>query len=417
METVDEKVTSKGKPGRPRKNKASTNIPKLGIVSMPTKPSYCLECTIPNPINFKKMSSLFVASNMYDILFIEFNKDNFVMKFKDGSGTTRGRIQYNAKKLIRYYVEQPFKLKIKTSNFKTVSKITKDNYSSLSFIVDNNIKQKLQMILHHPDTDATGITNNNSIDTIYTNDIPFPSDEEYKLGAQYDYGFRISSKHIKNIVSEKKFIENNLTIEYIADGGQTKCNIFTKGNKGAIASDFSIAPENIEYFRDRREVEKKKVIGISVHLSSLRKVPSALSFKDEDTKKDVSMVFRISDELPLHITSIIGDNDIRFDFVVNTIDFSKLSGAEVLGNTAPVISSSSEIPDTKSTHYTAKPKLPPTTSDVDIDSMIQDFKSGLENVTATPTPKAPEPAANSATNAAANKNQKSNLDSFLSMVG
>jgi hypothetical protein len=340
----DTKVKNSRPPGRPKKNQNNNDIKKYGITAQATDPKMFLECTLAHPMYFKKMSTMFTSNSRFDTVFMEFNRENLIIKFKDATMNDRGRIEYDAKQMVRYYVEQPYKIKIKSSHFKCVNKIKKDSYSTISFIINRDCKQKLNVCLEN--TNAGGLNNNNQLDTILSSDEQFPSDSEYKHAQKHDFGFKIDAKAFKDIVSDKKTIENHLIIDYSSDSGITRSVMYTKGEKGAIISEFPTT-NIIEYISDRKEVERKKLIGISVQLKALRKVPTALSFKDENTKKENKLFFKISDILPLHISAVIGEGAIFFDYIIPPIDYnSKLNIGDVT-NGLPSIDNNQPIIDTK----------------------------------------------------------------------
>lgn len=330
-------------PGRPKKNQNNNDIKLYGITPQPSRQNVFLECTMINPMYFKKISNMYTSNTRFDTVFMEFEKDRLVIKFKDVTMNERGRFVFDAKKMVRYFVEQPYKLKVKSSHFKCINKIKKDSYSTISFIIERNCKQKLMICLEN--TNAGGLSNNISVDTILSSDEPFPSDSEYNHPQKHDYGFRIDAKAFKDIVSEKKTIENFLIIDYSSDSGVTKSVMYTKGEKGAVINEFPTT-DLIEYISDKKEVESKKLIGISVQLKALRKIPSALSFKDDVTKKENKLFFKISDILPLHITSNIGDGAILFDYVIPPIDFNKINIGDIT-NGLPSADTNQPIIDTK----------------------------------------------------------------------
>jgi hypothetical protein len=364
----DTKVKSERRPGRPKKIQAANEIQRFGIVKTPSRPNYLLECIIPNPVMFKKFASLFTGAT-YKILHLTFEKDYFTIKFVDVNNFNKGMIRYEAKSLVKYYIEQPFKTQIQAAHFKCTNKIKKDSYSTVSFIVDKNSKQKLQVNLQQ--ASAGGMSNINSLDTIYSSDIPYPTDDEYNINSIYDFGFKLDAKSVKDVVSDKKAVQNNLTIDYNSnDGGDPYCTFHTRGEKGDTISEFPI--NNIEYLRERKEVEKKKIIGISIYLSALRKIPSALTFKDELTKKEVKMFFKISDTLPLKITSTINGGAVLFDYVINKIDYnSSLTNSDVLAV-------QDVKQDTKQDAKTPAPVVLPPHEEFDITAIMNNYQSSTK---------------------------------------
>jgi len=343
-------------PGRPKKNQNNNDIKKYGITFQASRPNVFLECTMIHPMYFKKMATIFTSITRFDTVFMEFEKDKLVIKFKDATMNDRGRIEYDATKMVRYYVEQPYKIKVKSSHFKCVNKIKKDSYSTISFVIEKYCKQKLMICLEN--VHAGGLSNNISVDTILSSEEQFPSDSEYKHAQKHDYGFDIFAKSFKDIVADKKTTENYINIELIHNAGETKAVIYTRGEKGSILNEFPI-DDKIEYISDRKQVEAKKIIGVSIPLKALRKIPAALSFKDETTKKENKLFFRVSDILPLHISSNIGDGEILFDYIIPPIDFNKINIGDVTNglpggdNNQPIIDTKQDIKSSTSTSTSA----------------------------------------------------------------
>ena len=320
--TVAKKTTGKSGrgPGRPRKNKETHKLPKLGIVDNPSNleiydstdhekdpakrakiPNpdlntvYIMEMVYDNPDMWKKIFTALTNMSV-DTVRIRFNLDGIVMIATDHTGKCEIFVEIFGKELSRYYCESPFEISVNQSNLKKIVGTIKTNHVSISCIANPFIKcKKFRMVLHYK-TPKTETWQTYNLDCEQPSEYKGTIFEDLKFEDEYPLQFTFDSKYWKTCVSDWMKFATSIKIEKLPPYPLTFRYTFEnkKGNQ------FMECVEN-EHMNLKCDIDEGDMFAVSVLLHNIKAIANSTVAED--------VIISAHEERKLIFTSLL-DQDI-----------------------------------------------------------------------------------------------------------
>ncbi len=236
--TVKKTTTKSGRgPGRPRKNKETHKLQKLGIVDEPTnleiydpddpekdlskkskipnpdpRTVYIMEMVYDNPDMWKKIFTLLTNMNVETVR-IHFNDDGITIIALDHKQKCEIFVEVFGKELSRYYCDTPFQISVNQESMKKIVGTIKANHVSISFVADEDIKcKKFRTVLHYKTTKTETIQTYN-IDCEHAEKYTGTIFDDLEDEDEYPLKFTFESKYWKTCVADFMKFADTIKIE------------------------------------------------------------------------------------------------------------------------------------------------------------------------------------------------------------
>jgi hypothetical protein len=231
VEGVLGEITSKKKPGRPKKNTNVNPIEISGIQPTPLNPLHDIELIYSNSACLKKIVSLYRSYSCSQV-YVSFS--NGMMEWFAIDHTTKVNVyvDINPKNITRYYCREQVVFSIDRSNLELVFNILNKTTSEVIIILEKTTRSHLLFLVK-----------NNDYDTTEKFDIPISLVNSSVLmkkpdTSTYPISFKISGKHLKERLSNvAKFDTDTISFEKI--GANSPFQITCKDNKVSWAGVFN----------------------------------------------------------------------------------------------------------------------------------------------------------------------------------
>jgi hypothetical protein len=298
--TTTKKTTKSGRgPGRPRKNKETHKLPKLGIVQGPTnvevydpddpekdptkrskipnpdpRTIYVMEMIYDNPDMFKKIFNVLTNLSV-DTVRIQFNQDGITIIAMDHNEHCEIFVEIFGKELSRYYCESPFEISVNQESMKKIVSTIKATHVSISFTADVDIKcKKLRTILHHK-TPKIETWKTFNLDCEQANKYKGTIFEDLKLEDEYPLQFTFDAKYWKTCVGDWMKFTNTIKIEIEPPCPLTFKHTFTnkKGNEAMVCLE-------TDHMNLKCDVEEGDVFAVSVLLHNIKAIANSTVAED-----------------------------------------------------------------------------------------------------------------------------------------
>ncbi len=254
--------------GRPKLIKPQQSVStRKGIVGEPTIPEHSMELIYDQPMNLKKIFTLFKLMDVHDVR-MEFNLRGVVIS---GAGHLEHNfinLNIDSSNLTQYYCRYNMVMAIDQKNMeKVIQKIDK-SYSNIYFITkQDSYMKELHIVLND---DAQGIKEYHTITLLET---PIPDyDNINSLPYQsYPLSFTLPSKYFKKVVGDISRFGKDFTVERRA--GVLLSFLYDSNSK---TIDVNHVFTNADMFKINCSLEKNEFISTTVRIEDIQSLATAL---------------------------------------------------------------------------------------------------------------------------------------------
>ena len=293
--TTKKAATKSGRgPGRPRKNKETHKLPKLGIVKEPTnveifdphdlekdltkrkkipnpdpRTIYVMEMIYDNPGMWKRIFML-LANLSVDTTRIKFEEEGITIIAQDHNEKCEIFVEVFGKELSRYYCEEPFEVSVNQESMKKIVGTIKATHVSIAFAADADIKcKKFRTILHYK-TAKTVTWKTFNLDCEQAPEYEGTIIEDLKLEDEYPVQFTLESKYWKTCVTDWLKFSDSIKLEIEPPFPLTVKQTFTtkKGTEDMVF-------EETDHMNLKCEIEEGDVFAVSVLLHNIKAIANS----------------------------------------------------------------------------------------------------------------------------------------------
>lgn len=214
-------MEDKKKPGRPKKQQATTQHVVFGIVTTPEETDNVVELHYCNPMLFKKILTLLKS---FSASYVELVFDTDTMKINaiDHLEKSSVFITVDCKYVNRYYCKEKVIVNIKLSDLEKATHTLNNNHNKIMF----TLKDSFRTVIYCGFTEST-------YDVEETYEITVINNQEKNYTVTYDDAgyplkFKLGSKHFKDKIAAIGSMSENFSIQKI--GTDNLEFLFTKPN-------------------------------------------------------------------------------------------------------------------------------------------------------------------------------------------
>lgn len=273
---VEPKPIKKG-PGRPRKQKPTTKVPRHGIVDKPHDPANKMELVYDNPNMWKKIFNIFKTLKVEKIT-MHFDKEELVIIANDGTSKqeTETQIQNRIHIVIygnkqnRYYCAEPFSIDLGYEDIeKYLSELCKE-HSLICFISRHlDWRNKLMMLFKY---EGEIISNTDQHTINVKNDNDGKENVNYKHiieslanECEYNISFLLPFAYFKKIITNASCMTTEFKIQKNGDG-PLQFMYVAKTLKSTKTTNF---PRSKDIFLESN-IEPEEVFSTSFYVSNVK---------------------------------------------------------------------------------------------------------------------------------------------------
>ncbi|MCK9603313.1 MAG: hypothetical protein M0R66_03025 [Candidatus Omnitrophica bacterium] len=252
-------MTTRKKPGRPRKKIDARPIGQYGIASDPLFADDCVELIYSQPQLFKCIVSIFKEYDSDEVI-MEFYPDRVIMTGKDHSLRVVIRIAINAADMNLYYFgagaacdpapamidddanaatpycsPAHYRIVIKRDNLEIVTAIIEKSHYKMMIALHRDDPSSLFVILSSYDYDSDDCFEISIVPRAATSADAFDAPDL----AQYPLEFTLDSHHLRRKIGELKKVSPDMIIKKVGSRGDAAAQLDARGSDGGDVSRIS----------------------------------------------------------------------------------------------------------------------------------------------------------------------------------
>jgi Proliferating cell nuclear antigen, N-terminal domain len=286
-------------PGRPRKNKETHKLPKLGVVDEPTnveiydpndpekdltkknkipnpdpRTIYVMEMIYDNPDMWKKIFTVLTNLSVSTVR-IQFNLDGITIIAMDHNQKCEIYVEIFGKELSRYYCEESFEISVNQENMKKIVSTIKTTHVSIAFTANTDIKcKKFRTILHHK-TAKMETWQTYNLDCEQAKTYKGTIFEDLKCEDEYPLEFTFESKYWKTCVGDWMKLADVIKIEI-----EPPCPLTFKHTFDDKKGNQVMDVVETDYMNLKCEIEEGDVFAVSILLDNIKAIANSNAADD-----------------------------------------------------------------------------------------------------------------------------------------
>lgn len=276
------KPVKKG-PGRPRKQKPVTKVPKHGVTKEPHDPNDRMELVYDNPDMMKKIFNAFKQMKVGSIT-MYFGKENLVMTAQDVDSEKEKDVKnrvyvivYGAKQN-RYYCDEPFAITLGYEDIERYLRELSKEHTLISFVSRKlDWQSKLRMLFRYEGSITNTERHDLDVREVSKDNVKEKSAFKAlgeKLAQENDYNISmlLAAKYFKQKITHASAMTEQLRILKDGEKGQLQFKYIAKTLKSGKTINF---PDN-KQIDLKSNVEEGDVFSASVYVSNVKPFASAV---------------------------------------------------------------------------------------------------------------------------------------------
>jgi hypothetical protein len=263
---VENNLSKKKKPGRPRKTPIREPRPRNGIVTSPKDENNFIEFLYDKPLIFKKLWQYFKLMAV-DKLQIIFRPTEIIMWGEDHHLKSKMRIKINGDNVNHYYCPEEVDIGMTCKNPELIMSTIDKSYTSIVFLSKIGYTQKDIRIILKNDIE---IDESHRIELI--GEYEKMSNETMFLDSDYTIKFELPGRYFKKMISDIRTFSDQITIR---QDGPNEPLIFeyTKQDKKVKSYNIVRNNKNINFTSKLKDSETFRV---SFNIDYVKPISSAL---------------------------------------------------------------------------------------------------------------------------------------------
>jgi hypothetical protein len=263
---VENNLSKKKKPGRPRKTPIREPRPRNGIVTTPKDENNFIEFLYDKPLIFKKLWQYFKLMAV-DKLQIIFRPTEIIMWGEDHHLKSKMRIKINGDNVNHYYCPEEVDIGMTCKNPELIMSTIDKSYTSIVFLSKIGYTQKDIRIILKNDIE---IDESHRIELI--GEYEKMSNETMFLDSDYTIKFELPGRYFKKMISDIRTFSDQITIR---QDGPNEPLIFeyTKQDKKVKSYNIVRNNKNINFTSKLKDSETFRV---SFNIDYVKPISSAL---------------------------------------------------------------------------------------------------------------------------------------------